>query len=271
MEDVLALQEYTNPREIQLLEAFMDVMDNPWRLRNQIQIVNDRVASKKAEAKPAAHVNGVETLNGIKSITDLPSLAIVGATGYIGKNVLREAIEALHAGRIRSIRVLSSQSQRPVVLKQDSEFYTVDYNAIPSIGDALRGADILISTAGMTESGFKSCEENIITAAAATGVKIYLPSEFGTDYTQSNYRNNAIFSKKAAHASRARQLGLKTACLFHRADNGALSPAVDSSRRKHLASGRQSGRHALRVQRARHREICHRDGVAGLDSTRSCS
>lgn len=48
MEHVLGLSEYTSPREIQLLEVFMDPMDIPWRLKNQVAIVNARIQAKKA-------------------------------------------------------------------------------------------------------------------------------------------------------------------------------------------------------------------------------
>ncbi|KAJ6191350.1 thiamine diphosphate-binding protein [Penicillium mononematosum] len=47
MEMVLDSEDYTKPREIQLLEVFMATYDYPWRLTKQIGLINARVAAKK--------------------------------------------------------------------------------------------------------------------------------------------------------------------------------------------------------------------------------
>ncbi|KAF2176147.1 pyruvate decarboxylase [Zopfia rhizophila CBS 207.26] len=57
MDRVFSLKEYQYPRDIQLLEVHMDVMDIPWRLRNQITIVNARAKKRKAALEGSA--NGV--------------------------------------------------------------------------------------------------------------------------------------------------------------------------------------------------------------------
>ncbi|PVH73681.1 pyruvate decarboxylase, partial [Cadophora sp. DSE1049] len=41
-EEISRLPEYTQPSSIQLLEIFMDVMDIPWRLKGQIELINAR-------------------------------------------------------------------------------------------------------------------------------------------------------------------------------------------------------------------------------------
>lgn len=48
MEQVLALPQYINPQEVQLLEVFMGIMDIPWRLRDQIALVRARLEAKNA-------------------------------------------------------------------------------------------------------------------------------------------------------------------------------------------------------------------------------
>lgn len=57
LEKVFSLPEYQSPKNIQLLEVYMDVMDIPWRLRNQIAIVNARAKARKAGLE--ASTNGV--------------------------------------------------------------------------------------------------------------------------------------------------------------------------------------------------------------------
>lgn len=76
LEHVLALPEYESPITIQLLEIRMDQMDIPWRLRDQIAIVNARIQSQKAKQSKQAQLvshNGDFTLcrNGevVKEVT----------------------------------------------------------------------------------------------------------------------------------------------------------------------------------------------------------
>lgn len=60
MEAVLALAAYQSPTHIQLLEVHMDVMDIPWRLKNQIAIVKERSKMKKGEV---TREDGMKALN----------------------------------------------------------------------------------------------------------------------------------------------------------------------------------------------------------------
>lgn len=57
LDKVFSLSEYQSPKNIQLLEVHMDVMDIPWRLRNQIAIVNARAEARKVGLEASA--NGV--------------------------------------------------------------------------------------------------------------------------------------------------------------------------------------------------------------------
>lgn len=62
LDKVFSLSEYQSPKNIQLLEVHMDVMDIPWRLRNQIAIVNARAKARKAGLEARANgVNGAST------------------------------------------------------------------------------------------------------------------------------------------------------------------------------------------------------------------
>ncbi|KAJ3547224.1 hypothetical protein NM208_g1621 [Fusarium decemcellulare] len=51
LDSVFSLSEYRHPSNIQLLEVHMDVMDIPWRLKNQIAIVNARAKARKTDSK----------------------------------------------------------------------------------------------------------------------------------------------------------------------------------------------------------------------------
>ncbi|KAH7124323.1 thiamine diphosphate-binding protein [Dactylonectria macrodidyma] len=54
MDAVLSLQEYQSPKDIQLLEVHMGVMDIPWRLRTQIAIVNARANAREVASQGLA-------------------------------------------------------------------------------------------------------------------------------------------------------------------------------------------------------------------------
>ncbi|PLB40272.1 alpha-keto acid decarboxylase family protein [Aspergillus candidus] len=87
LEHVLALPEYESPTTIQLLEIRMDQMDIPWRLRDQIAIVNARIQSQKAkQSKQAQLKERIEGLeddkcfercvlkeNTLKTVSNIPS------------------------------------------------------------------------------------------------------------------------------------------------------------------------------------------------------
>lgn len=51
MERVLSSHHYVNPTDIQLLEVHMDTLDAPWRLKRQIELINERMAVKKTAKK----------------------------------------------------------------------------------------------------------------------------------------------------------------------------------------------------------------------------
>jgi hypothetical protein len=213
MEKVLELPQYHSPTEIQLLEVFMATMDIPWRLRNQISIVNGRGQVKKAAAKKVKTPIS-SCLNGANGHDLRPTVAIVGGTGYIGGLIVSRALEDAKAARIRSVRILSSRRSENIDVQEGCQWYTVDYDEVESIRKALEGAEILISAAGMQKSQVGDSKDKILVAAASAGIKIYVPSEFGTDYTQSRYLDNAMFEKKSAHTARAKELGLKTVSIF---------------------------------------------------------
>lgn len=65
LEHVLMSPEYKVPTNIQLLEICMDKMDIPWRLKDQIAIVNARAQAKKAaqsiKAQPVTQNGEVTT------------------------------------------------------------------------------------------------------------------------------------------------------------------------------------------------------------------
>lgn len=71
-----------------------------------------------------------------------PVVAIVGATGYVGKLVVPWLLDAVEEGRIKEVRVLS---RRPAQVK-GAKTYVVNYDDETSLDEALSGANVLLST-----------------------------------------------------------------------------------------------------------------------------
>ncbi|KAL2150991.1 hypothetical protein VTH82DRAFT_6089 [Thermothelomyces myriococcoides] len=105
-----------------------------------------------------------------------PSVALIGATGNLGKYILKALQQAQPA--FQSIRVLtrSAASASTAVQGPGIEIREVDYSSHESLVAALQGMDAVVSAIG-TES--VAGQEAIVDAAAEAGVRFFVPSQFG--------------------------------------------------------------------------------------------
>lgn len=113
----------------------------------------------------------------------LPVVVLVGANGAVGPNVVKALASPAYKSKIaHPIRIVTSSESKikekiPEVAAspKDYKLYT-SANAETGEGlkEAFDGADIVINAAGITFS-----HKNIVDAAVASKVKVYLPSEFG--------------------------------------------------------------------------------------------
>ncbi|OXA60691.1 isoflavone reductase-like protein [Folsomia candida] len=145
-----------------------------------------------------------------------PKLAIIGATGYIGKFITAGFITALHANKLSELRVLSTKSSDITkgFADQGVKVQIVDFTATPTLVAAFTGIDIVVSTLG-TGPGTKESKLAILDALAASKVKIYFPSEFGTNHYDrcKNYQHD-VFEAKKDHFRQAQAKGIKTIALL---------------------------------------------------------
>ena len=58
---------------------------------------------------------------------------------------------------------------------------------------------------GLQGDDWKQNKDTLLEAIAAAGVKVYIPSEFGTNHYITNYRDNPMFSTKAHHFEEAKK------------------------------------------------------------------
>ncbi|PQE10766.1 Isoflavone reductase protein [Rutstroemia sp. NJR-2017a BBW] len=107
--------------------------------------------------------------------TEIENIALVGATGNLGKYVLKHLLSSANQLNITVLTrsVSSAQTDSSVVIKE------VDYDLPESLKSALTGSDALIIVLNIRS--IPDTEYKLVEAAAATGVKWILPTEFGGD------------------------------------------------------------------------------------------
>jgi hypothetical protein len=67
---------------------------------------------------------------------------------------------------------------------------------------------------GLQGADWKQNKDALLKAMVGAGVKVYIPSEFGTNHYISNYSDNATFAPKAHHFEEAKASGLKVVGIF---------------------------------------------------------
>ncbi|KXJ86548.1 hypothetical protein Micbo1qcDRAFT_219124 [Microdochium bolleyi] len=145
------------------------------------------------------------------TITNKPqqarSIALVGATGHIGKPIL----SALLAPALHKITVLT-RADSPGVFPASSPSLTV--HRVPSYDDQstltplLASIDVLIVAVSFTAYAVQT---PLFRAAAAAGVKYILPCEFGGDPHARGFRAHLdVFTEKEPYRALIEELGVSS-------------------------------------------------------------
>jgi NmrA-like family len=157
-----------------------------------------------------------------------PAVAIIGINGYIGKMVTPIAFEALKQKRIKELRILSRKfdpEQLKGLVAEGATTQNASYNNVESLTKALTGIDVVISTTiveirltvdmmGLRGDDWKENKNALLEAISRSGVKVYIPSEFGANHYITNYRDNATFINKAHHLKDAQAKVPKVVAIF---------------------------------------------------------
>ncbi|ORZ31980.1 hypothetical protein BCR44DRAFT_1404898, partial [Catenaria anguillulae PL171] len=105
----------------------------------------------------------------------LKNIVLVGATGNIGSPVL----EQLRAAEPKFNITVLSRASSTATFPSDVHVVKVDYDNLASLTQALHGQDAIVSTIGA--AALDNAQKNLVAAAAAAGIKLFVPSEFGVD------------------------------------------------------------------------------------------
>ncbi|KAK9457815.1 hypothetical protein V1511DRAFT_3474 [Dipodascopsis uninucleata] len=137
-------------------------------------------------------------------------VAIAGSHGFLFEPVANAFRSPLFRSSFDNPVVVLTTSDPKTEAKAEGLVFTkVNYDDSSSLTSALKGIDVVVNLLG-TGAGASGAWDKLAEASAANGVKIYFTSDFGCNYEKlrSTYPTT-IFDSKAAHAEKARELGIK--------------------------------------------------------------
>ncbi|KAJ3516103.1 hypothetical protein NM208_g14888 [Fusarium decemcellulare] len=131
------------------------------------------------------------------------TVALAGASGLLGRRVL----DALLDDGSFDVIVFARSGSKPDYPAR-AKIVTVDYESPESLEAALHGVDAVVSTLGK-KTGLE-CQFKLIDAAVASGVKRFLPSEFGADLKSPKIRAFPTYRTKVQIEDYLETLAMET-------------------------------------------------------------
>uniref|UniRef100_A0A060SY51 ARAD1A09636p n=1 Tax=Blastobotrys adeninivorans TaxID=409370 RepID=A0A060SY51_BLAAD len=173
-------------------------------------------------------------------------VALIGASGNLGPAVLNQLLEAVF-----DVTVLTRQESNKT-FDTRAKVAKVDYGSLDSLKNAFSGQDVVVSTLGVGAVP-RDTHLRLVDAAAAAGVKRFIPSEYGCDTTNPNTAKLPVFGDKIAvqdHLKKASEQsglsysllmtgpfldwGIKNGVLLN--FSGPVTPLYDGGERKFSAT-----------------------------------
>ena len=140
-----------------------------------------------------------------------PTIALVGASGHLGKEVARALLSPTFRGSYDNVVLLKRRhhhdSDKESVASAEVRYYDDD-----TLAEALRGVDVLISTVGPAGHDFK---DKLIDAISHATIKLYIPSEFGVDHTVHDFPHAEWDRKKHHHEKSLAVLSATKVCRIY--------------------------------------------------------
>jgi hypothetical protein len=144
------------------------------------------------------------------------TVAVYGLNGVLGIHIINALLSEPFISKIKiPIRLITSSDKR-IVDSDKVEYVKVSDSA--DLKKAFEGIDVVINSNNFPNS----VAPELIDALVANKVKLYIPSQFGTDLTTAGKDFPGFLDFKDSHSKAARDAGIKTVDiytgLFHPAD-----------------------------------------------------
>ncbi len=132
----------------------------------------------------------------------LQNILLIGATGRVGSAIIRALLS--QKGKFNQLGAVTSpasyadpakKAKWALLEQQGVQIITVDLTNTAAMTEAFRGWDALIAAFGFPAA---KMQFPVIDAAAAAGIKRFIPSEFGFDLTIPSNRAERVYAVKVA-------------------------------------------------------------------------
>ncbi|KHN99138.1 NAD(P)-binding domain protein [Metarhizium album ARSEF 1941] len=121
-------------------------------------------------------------------MSTIKNVTVVGAAGNLGTTVFKKLVDS-GKFNIQVLRRPDSTTQYPAGTK----VVDVDFSSVDALAAALKGQDAVVSLLGATSLGL---QRQLIDASIKSGVKRFIPSEFGSDLSNAKNRTLLPFLEK---------------------------------------------------------------------------
>ncbi|KAG8749506.1 hypothetical protein FRC12_013385 [Ceratobasidium sp. 428] len=139
-------------------------------------------------------------------------VALAGAGGFVGKAFTDALLERNAFAEVRILTRESSIDSAPLqdFKKRGASLHAISYEDEASIIKALEGVDTVVATVAGT--ALVSAQVPLIKAAKKAGVKLYFPSEYGSEFEGDSNPSPVIQAKKTVLKT-AKEVGLPVAAV----------------------------------------------------------
>lgn len=131
-------------------------------------------------------------------------VAIFGIHGLLGSRTINAFLSEPFASKVAfPLRIVTSDATKKPV--EDDRLKYISYKDV-SFEEAFSGVDVVVNVS----NPYFAPVADVLRAAAANKVKLYIPSQFGTDLAAASKDFPNFLALKTEHSNAARAAGLKT-------------------------------------------------------------
>ncbi|KAH3680398.1 hypothetical protein WICMUC_000329 [Wickerhamomyces mucosus] len=136
----------------------------------------------------------------------MTSVAVIGLNGRLGKPIIESLLSEPFISKINTpIKLLTTNSDKQVVSNDKLQY--INYKTLDGgLKTALKDVDVVINLGNIPKSPI----QDILDAIIANNVKLYIPSQFGTDLQATEVDFPGFLNVKTQHSKAARDAGIKT-------------------------------------------------------------
>ncbi|TVY78283.1 Pinoresinol reductase [Lachnellula suecica] len=123
-------------------------------------------------------------------MVEIKTVAVVGGSGNLGIPIINQLLKDGFA--VTALKRPDSKSTFPSAVK----VVTADYSSVDSVAAVFKGIDAVVSVVGQGPAA--ACQNVLVDAAVAAGVKRFLPSDYGCPLANPNVAALPVFKSKLA-------------------------------------------------------------------------